>query len=182
MQAPAPELVRRREAACARLEREFFDIAVAYSFEVDFFKSSSVTSEFLRWKLFDHWLRGLINKEYGIFSLYGGLTDLEDDFGKFLDAIEELGPLIWRILCHGIFIMSSDLVIRDSRQERINTQSIEERNFQAALIMIEAHFTRQPPIGRKTFNKALETVRRTMDKTLNKPDIRCVLDLFSNVL
>lgn len=70
---------------------------------------------------------------------------------------------------------SSNMVTRIDGTEGFNHQSIEERNFQAALIMAEAHFSKRPPVGRKTVNKTVETVRRTMDKTLNVSEIREVL-------
>lgn len=41
--------------------------------------------------------------------------------------------------------------------------------------MAESHFTKRPPIGRKTLNKTTETIRRTMDKTLNQSEIRELL-------
>jgi hypothetical protein len=55
---------------------------------------------------------------------------------------------------------------------RANTQSIEERNFQGGLIVIEMHFTQKPPIGRKAAGKAMETIKRTMDKTLKQSEVR----------
>ncbi|OBT66985.1 hypothetical protein VE03_04185 [Pseudogymnoascus sp. 23342-1-I1] len=67
------------------------------------------------------------------------------------------------------------MVTRIDGTEGFNSQSIEERNFQAALIMTECHFTRKPPIGRKTVNMTLATIKRTMEKTLNVSEIREVL-------
>lgn len=67
---------------------------------------------------------------------------------------------------------SFNMVTRIDGTEGFNTQSIEERNFQAALIMTECHFTRKPPIGRKTVNMTLATIKRTMEKTLNVSEIR----------
>lgn len=64
------------------------------------------------------------------------------------------------------------MVTRIDGTEGFNSQSIEERNFQAALIMTECHFTRKPPIGRKTVNMTLATIKRTMEKTLNVSEIR----------
>ncbi len=76
---------------------------------------------------------------------------------------------------YGYHMASSNMVTRIDGTEGFNHQSIEERNFQAALIMAESHFSKCPPIGRKTVNKTTETVRRTMDKTLNVSEIREVL-------
>ncbi|KFY12614.1 hypothetical protein V492_03792 [Pseudogymnoascus sp. VKM F-4246] len=70
---------------------------------------------------------------------------------------------------------SFNMVTRIDGTEGFNSQSIEERNFQAALIMTECHFTRKPPIGRKTVNMTLATIKRTMEKTLNVSEIREVL-------
>lgn len=67
---------------------------------------------------------------------------------------------------------SFNMVTRIDGTEGFNSQSIEERNFQAALIMTECHFTRKPPIGRKTVNMTLATIKRTMEKTLNVSEIR----------
>lgn len=75
---------------------------------------------------------------------------------------------------YGYQMASSNMVTRIDGTEGFNSQSIEERNFQAALIMAECHFTRKPPIGRKTVNKTLETIKRTMEKTLNVSEIRYV--------
>lgn len=67
---------------------------------------------------------------------------------------------------------SSNMVTRIDGTEGFNFQSIEERNFLAALIMAECHFTKRPPIGRKTVNMTLATIKRTMEKTLNVSEIR----------
>jgi len=77
---------------------------------------------------------------------------------------------------YGYQMASSNMVTRIDGTEGFNHQSIEERNFQASLIMAECHFSKRPPIGRKTVNKTVETVRRTMDKTLNVSEIRYVFD------
>jgi hypothetical protein len=58
--------------------------------------------------------------------------------------------------------------------QRANTQTIEERIFQFALITIECHFTQKPPIGRKTAQNARDTIRRTMEKTLTRSEVRYV--------
>jgi hypothetical protein len=77
------------------------------------------------------------------------------------------------LLLYGALKMARHMVERpNGKMQRVNMQSIEERNFNAALAMVESHFTRRPPLGPKTFAKTLETVRRTMDKTLNKSEIR----------
>jgi hypothetical protein len=60
----------------------------------------------------------------------------------------------------------------NGRHSRVNTQSIEERNFQGGLIVIEMHFAQNPPIGRKAAGKAMETIKRTMDKTLKQSEVR----------
>lgn len=76
---------------------------------------------------------------------------------------------------HGYHMASHNMVTRIDGREGVNTQSIEERCFQAGLLMAESHFSKRPPIGRKTQNKMAETVRRTMDKTLNQSEIRELL-------
>jgi hypothetical protein len=80
----------------------------------------------------------------------------------------------------------SETIVRPNEKlQRVNTQTIEERAFQVALIMIEGHFTQEPPIGRKTAVKAMETIKRTMDKTLNMSSVRyeaSVLDILIDVL
>lgn len=56
-----------------------------------------------------------------------------------------------------------------------NTQSVEERYFQVALMMVESMFSGTPPIGYRTRKATKDAVRQTMEKTLNKPEIREVL-------
>lgn len=56
-----------------------------------------------------------------------------------------------------------------------NTQSVEERSFQVALSMVESMFSGMPPIGYRTRKCAKDMIRQTMEKTLNKPEIREVL-------
>jgi hypothetical protein len=67
--------------------------------------------------------------------------------------------------------------VSNGRYGRVNTQSIEERNFQGGLIVIEMHFTQNPPIGRKAAGKAMETIKRTMDKTLKQSEVRYAQDM-----
>lgn len=56
----------------------------------------------------------------------------------------------------------------------VNSQSIEERAFQTALSLAEGWFTGMPPIGSLTKKAIVETVRRTMEMTLNRPEVRYV--------
>jgi hypothetical protein len=58
--------------------------------------------------------------------------------------------------------------------QRVNTQTVEERVFQVALMYMESYFTQQPPIGVKTATKSRETIKRTMEKTLNSSQVRYV--------
>lgn len=58
---------------------------------------------------------------------------------------------------------------------RANTQTIEERTFCAALIMLEAHFEKVRGVGYKTMGEVKKMVAQTLDKSLNKPDVRYVL-------
>jgi hypothetical protein len=58
--------------------------------------------------------------------------------------------------------------------QRVNKQTIEERVFQVALMYMESYFTQQPPIGVKTATKSRETIKRTMEKTLNSSQVRYV--------
>lgn len=81
-------------------------------------------------------------------------------------------PHTQQFMGNGYQMASSNMVTRIDGTEGFNSQSIEERNFQAALIMTECHFTRKPPIGRKTVNMTLATIKRTMEKTLNVSEIR----------
>jgi hypothetical protein len=59
--------------------------------------------------------------------------------------------------------------------QRVNKQTIEERVFQVALMYMESYFTQQPPIGVKTATKSRETIKRTMEKTLNSSQVRYVM-------
>lgn len=81
-------------------------------------------------------------------------------------------PHTQQFMGNGYQMASFNMVTRIDGTEGFNSQSIEERNFQAALIMTECHFTRKPPIGRKTVNMTLATIKRTMEKTLNVSEIR----------
>jgi hypothetical protein len=102
-------------------------------------------------------------------------------FGSKVHSIWSLNPFLkFRTptdfkVCAGVKmeVMASTMITKnDRRKEGVNNQSIEERNFQAALLMTECHFTKRPPVGRKTVNKTLEAIRRTMEKTLNQSEIR----------
>lgn len=54
---------------------------------------------------------------------------------------------------------------------RKNTQSIEEKVFNGALIAVEAHF-RKMKIGPKSAPEIKRMVAATLDKSLNKADVR----------
>lgn len=70
------------------------------------------------------------------------------------------------------------MALRENGQwERKNTQTIEERIFQVALILIEMHFSQQTPTAVKYPTKTREAIRRTMEKTLNSSQIRYVFTL-----
>lgn len=49
---------------------------------------------------------------------------------------------------------------------------IEERRFNVALQMMESWFIGVPPIGSLTREATVVAIRETMEKTLNKPDVR----------
>ncbi|CAG8978062.1 hypothetical protein HYALB_00000734 [Hymenoscyphus albidus] len=63
-------------------------------------------------------------------------------------------------------------VAADKMTSRPNTQTIEERTFCAALIMLEAHFEKVRGVGYKTMGEVKKMVAQTLDKSLNKPDVR----------
>jgi palmitoyltransferase len=55
---------------------------------------------------------------------------------------------------------------------RRNTQTIEERTFSAALIMLEAHFEKVRGVGYKTMGEVKKMIAQTLDRSLNKADVR----------
>jgi hypothetical protein len=57
---------------------------------------------------------------------------------------------------------------------RRNTQTIEERTFSAALIMLEAHFEKVRGVGYKTMAEVKKMIAQTLDRSLNKADVRFV--------
>jgi palmitoyltransferase len=57
---------------------------------------------------------------------------------------------------------------------RRNTQTIEERTFSAALIMLEAHFEKVRGVGYKTMGEVKKMIAQTLDRSLNKADVRFV--------
>ena len=59
--------------------------------------------------------------------------------------------------------------------ERKNTQSIEERSFNTALIMLEGHFEEKAGFGQKTMGNVKKIVGATLDASLNKADVRYAL-------
>jgi hypothetical protein len=74
-----------------------------------------------------------------------------------------------------ITLPPSEMIQQSGGQlQRVNTQTVEERVFQVALIYMEGYFTQQPPIGVKTATKSRETIKRTMEKTLNSSQVRYV--------
>jgi len=74
-----------------------------------------------------------------------------------------------------ITLPASEMIQRPGGQlQRINTQTVEERVFQVALMYMESYFTQQPPMGVKTATKSRETIKRTMEKTLNSSQVRYV--------
>lgn len=74
-----------------------------------------------------------------------------------------------------ITLPPSEMIQRPGGQlQRVNTQTVEERVFQVALMYMESYFTQQPPIGVKTATKSRETIKRTMEKTLNSSQVRYV--------
>jgi hypothetical protein len=72
-----------------------------------------------------------------------------------------------------ITLPPSEMIQRSGGQlQRVNTQTVEERVFQVALMYMESYFTQQPPMGVKTATKSRETIKRTMEKTLNSSQVR----------
>jgi palmitoyltransferase len=55
---------------------------------------------------------------------------------------------------------------------RKNTQTIEERHFQGALICLEGHYERMPGFGDKTMAETRAMVKGALDASLNKADVR----------
>jgi hypothetical protein len=90
---------------------------------------------------------------------------------------QEHANIVDKSLCKLILYCIITMEVGDGRRGRENTQTIEERNFQGGLIVIEMHFTQKPPVGRKAAGKAMETIKRTMDKTLKQSEVRCDLSL-----
>ncbi len=75
-----------------------------------------------------------------------------------------------------ITLPPSEMIQRPGgKWQRVNKQTIEERLFQVALIYMESYFTQHPPIGVKTAIKSRETIKRTMEKTLNSSQVRYVV-------
>lgn len=60
----------------------------------------------------------------------------------------------------------------DEKPPLLIRQSIEERAFLAALSFTEAWFTGSPPIGPRTRKGIVDGVRKTMEMTLNRPEVR----------
>lgn len=74
-----------------------------------------------------------------------------------------------------ITLPPSEMIQQSGGQlQRVNTQTVEERVFQVALIYMESYFTQQPPMGVKTATKSRETIKKTMEKTLNSSQVRYV--------
>jgi len=63
--------------------------------------------------------------------------------------------------------------------QRRNNYSLEERGFLMALTCMEGHFQRIPGFERKTMAQVKTIVQQTLDKSLNKPEVRygCLLNL-----
>jgi hypothetical protein len=77
-----------------------------------------------------------------------------------------------------ITLPPSEMIMRpNGKMERRNVQTIEERNFQVALIIIESYFSQRPPTGVKLATMSRDAIRRTMDKSLISPQVRYVLAL-----
>jgi len=55
---------------------------------------------------------------------------------------------------------------------RKNTQTIEERNFQVALISLELHFEGKAALGPNSMVDVKKTVDLTLNKSLNKAEVR----------
>lgn len=62
----------------------------------------------------------------------------------------------------------------DNIPQRGNTQTIEERAFSTALIMIEAHFEKMRGPGFKVMLEVKKMVAQTLDRSLNKANVRYV--------
>jgi hypothetical protein len=58
--------------------------------------------------------------------------------------------------------------------QRMNTQTIEERLFCAALIMLEGHFEKMKGVGYKSMAEAKKMVAQTLDRSLNKAVVRYI--------
>lgn len=65
-----------------------------------------------------------------------------------------------------------DDVSSDASRRPINSDSIEERCFAAALICLEGHYTDSPPMGPKTNAKVVSMISRTLEKTHASKDVR----------
>ena len=65
---------------------------------------------------------------------------------------------------------------------RRNTQSIEERNFQGALICLGGHFENPPGFGDRTMAECRAMVKSALDASLNRTDVRYVATLSCFIL
>jgi hypothetical protein len=61
---------------------------------------------------------------------------------------------------------------REKMRQRRNTQSIEERNFNTALVMLEGHFARPQSYMASSMVVVKKMVATTLEMSLNKADVR----------
>jgi palmitoyltransferase len=64
---------------------------------------------------------------------------------------------------------------REKMRQRRNTQSIEERNFNTALVMLEGHFARPQSYMASSMVVVKKMVATTLEMSLNKADVRYAL-------
>lgn len=96
---------------------------------------------------------------------------------KYLDLLKgaEVARLLDKLPIIHTMPAPIQLVTReDGRLDVRNTQTIEERCLNSALMMVESKFTRKPPIGLKTSTKAIDMIKTSMDKTLKITAVRYI--------
>ncbi|KAG9231201.1 hypothetical protein BJ875DRAFT_127994 [Amylocarpus encephaloides] len=60
----------------------------------------------------------------------------------------------------------------EGMEGRVNNQTIEERTFCGALIMLEAHFQKTRGVGHKTMGEVKKMIAQALNRSLNNADVR----------
>jgi palmitoyltransferase len=70
------------------------------------------------------------------------------------------------------YAVSPQFSEKKTMSRRKNTQTVEERSFQTALICLEQHFEKKAGLGPKTMPEVKTMVKTALDQSLNKADVR----------